>query len=240
MNIMNKRYFAELVGTFVIVFAPVALSASGKLPGGDSSLMAAAIASGLAVLAAIYALGPISAAHFNPAVTVAFAVAKRFPRQHILPYVVAQIVGGVLAAGTVALLFGPGHGVHIPSQPEMILRNVGVEIVLSFVLMLVIIAVATDKRISGTVPAIAIGFTVIFAVLIGGPVTGGSMNPARSLGPAIFAGGDALRSYWLYVVGPIIGTCLGAMVFESLRLEKQHAKGAPNELLEALEAIERQ
>ena len=235
---MLKRYLAELVGTFMIVFAPVALSASGKLAGGDPSLMAAALASGLSVLAAIYALGPISAAHFNPAVTIGFTVAKRFPAKYVLPYVAAQFLGGILAAATVALLLKPGCGAHIPSRPELVFQNLGIEIVLSFFLMLVIIAVATDKRISGTVPAIAIGLTVVFAVLIGGPVTGGSMNPARSFGPALFAGGEALKNLFLYFVGPIIGASLGAVVFEALRIEKEHAKGAPNELLEALEDIE--
>ncbi len=236
-NPMLKRYLAELVGTFMIVFAPVALSASGKLTGGDPSLMAAALASGLSVLAAIYALGPISAAHFNPAVTIGFTVAKRFPAKYVLPYIAAQFLGGILAAATVALLLKPGFGAHIPSRPELVFQNLGMEIVLSFFLMLVIIAVATDKRISGTVPAIAIGLTVVFAVLIGGPVTGGSMNPARSFGPALFAGGDALKNLVLYFLGPIIGATLGAVVFEALRIEKEHAKGAPNELLEALEEI---
>jgi len=237
MKSMPKRYLAEAIGTFIIVFAPVALSASGKLPGGDGGLLAAALVSGLAVLAAIYALGPISAAHFNPAVTLAFATAKRFPWRFVLPYVVSQLIGATVAAGVVALLFGPGFGTHVPSHPELVLRNLGTEGVLSLFLMLVIIAVATDKRISGTVPAIAIGFTVVFDVLIGGPVTGGSMNPARSLGPALFGGGQALSVYWLYVVGPCIGTVAGALLFETVRLEKEHAKGAPNELLEALEEV---
>jgi len=234
---MTKRYCAEVIGTFIIVFAPVALSASGKQVGGDPGLFAAALVSGLAVLAAIYALGPISAAHFNPAVTIAFATAKRFPWRFVAPYIVSQLIGATLAAGAVALLFSPGFGTHVPAHPDLIFRNLGTEGILSFMLMLVIIAVATDKRISGTVPAIAIGFTVVFDVLIGGPITGGSMNPARSFGPAIFAGGQALSCYWLYIVGPCIGAVCGALIFEAVRLEKVHAKGAPNELLEALEDV---
>jgi MIP family channel proteins len=234
---MLKRYGAEAVGTFVIVFAPVALSATGKLAGGGSGLLAAALVSGLSVLAAIYALGPICAAHFNPAVTIAFAAAKRFPWRFVPPYIASQLVGATLAAAAVALLFGPGAGAHVPGHPELILRNLGMEITLSFFLMLVIMAVATDARVSGAVPAIAIGFTVVFDVLIGGPVTGGSMNPARSFGPALFAGGEAVSQYWLYVVGPCIGAVVGSAVFEALRLEKGHAKGAPNEILEALEEV---
>lgn len=229
---MIRRYAAEFIGTFVIVFAPVALSASG----GSSGLVGAALVSGLSVLAMIYALGPISAAHFNPAVTLGFAVAKRFPWRFVLPYWLAQFAGASLAAGLVALLFGGGSGAHVPSDPALVVRNIGMEATLSFFLMLVIIAVATDRRVSSAVPALAIGLTVVFDVLIGGPVTGGSMNPARSFGPALFAGGPALSNYWLYVVGPCVGAVIGALAFEAIRLEHAHATGAP--ILEALEEME--
>ena len=234
---MRKRYAAELVGTFTIVFVPVAISATGRRPGGDQSLLTAALASGLAVLAMIYALGPISAAHFNPAVTLGFAVGKKFPWRFVAPYWLAQFAGAILAAALAALLFGPGHGGHIPSDPSAAGRNLGTEIAISFMLMLVIVAVATDSRVSATVPGIAIGMTVVFGVLIGGPVTGGSMNPARSLGPALFGSRAALSNYWLYAVGPCLGACLAAVLYESIRLEHEHAKGAPNELLVALEEV---
>src|SRR5947207_10942602 len=115
-NGMMRRYIAEFVGTFGIVFAPVALSATGRFQGGDSSLLAAAWVSGLAVLAMIYALGHISAAHFNPAVTLGFAVARRFPWRYVVPYWIAQFLGGIVAAAVVALCFGGGHGVHIPAS----------------------------------------------------------------------------------------------------------------------------
>lgn len=232
---MMRRYVAEFVGTFGIVFAPVALSASGHFSGGDGSLMAAAWVSGLAVLAMIYALGHISAAHFNPAVTLGFAVAGRFPWRYILPYGAAQIAG----AGLAALLFGPGHGTHVPA-PGPLGRAVGVEVVLTFFLMLVIIAVATDRRANGAVPGLAIGLTVVFDVLIGGPITGGSMNPARSLGPALFAGGAPLTNYWVYVVGPTLGAVVAARLYEAIRGGEDHAQGAPNDLYEALTEIERQ
>lgn len=233
MTSMWRRYAAELIGTFVIVLAPVALSSSGKLAGGDPSLLAAALVSGLSVLAMIFALGPISAAHFNPAVTLAFAVAKRFPWKFVLPYWIAQVAGGILAACVAALIFGPGGGAHVPADPLAVGRNLGTEIMLGFFLMFVIIAVATDKRVSDTVPGLAIGLVVVLGVLIGGPVTGGSMNPARSLGPALFQPA-ALSNYWLYAFAPCLGTVLAAFVFELIRLEPEHAKGAPNELAEAL------
>jgi MIP family channel proteins len=233
---MRRRYAAEFVGTFGIVFAPVALSGSAHFPGAAGDLAAAAWVSGLAVLAMIYALGHISAAHFNPAVTLGFAVAGRFPRRYILPYWAAQIAGAACAAGLVTLLFGPGHGVHIPAVGW--LRAVALETVLTFFLMLVIIAVATDRRVHGTVPGLAIGLTVVFDVVIGGAVTGGSMNPARSFGPALFGGHAAVTHLWIYVVGPVIGAGVAAWLYETMRGGEQHAQGAPNDLYQALAEIE--
>jgi MIP family channel proteins len=227
---ISRRALAEFVGTFGIVFAPVAIAGSSRWHGGDASLAAAAWVSGLAVLAMIYALGPISAAHFNPAVTLGFAAAGRFPWRHVPRYWIAQFAGGIAAAGLAALFFGLGHGAHVPgigANP----RAAGVEASLTFLLMLVIMAVATDRRAHGAVPGLAIGLTVVFAVFIGGPVTGGSMNPARSLGPALFAGGAALTDYWVYVIGPAIGAVLAARLYEALRGGEEHAKGAPDDLI---------
>jgi MIP family channel proteins len=233
---MIRRYLAELIGTFVIVLAPVALSATSSFPNGASGLLAAALVSGLSVLAMIYTFGPISAAHFNPAVTLGFAAAGRFPWRFVLPYWTAQFMGAILGGGLITMLFGAGYGVHIPAAGP-VLRNLDTEAVLGFVLMLVIISVATDKRVNSTTPALAIGLTVVFLVLIGGPVTGGSMNPARSLGPALFAGGAAWSNVWVYLVAPPVGAVLGALLYEVVRIHHAEATGAPNELLEALEDI---
>ncbi|MFO0769039.1 MAG: aquaporin [Nitrospiraceae bacterium] len=189
---MIKRYAAELIGTFGIVFAPVAVAGSSKIAGVDHDLLVAALASGLSVLAMIFTFGAISAAHFNPAVTFGFALAKRFPWKFVIPYWLAQLAGATLAAGLAAMIFMPGPGAHVPLDASAHLRNLGTEAAITFLLMLVIMAVATDKRVPGAVPAIAIGFGVVVGVLIGGPITGGSMNPARSLGPALVTGGDAL------------------------------------------------
>ena len=236
-NTMRQRYIAEFIGTFGIVFAPVALSATGTLPSSDSGLMASAWVSGLSVLAMIYSLGHISAAHFNPAVTLGFAIARRFPWRYVLPYLAAEFLGGITAAAVVALLFGGGYGAHKPAS-GLVPAAVGIEAVLTFFLMLVIISVATDKRVAGAVPGLAIGLTVVFDVLIGGPVSGGSMNPARSLGPALFAGGAAMANYWIYVVGPILGALVAARLYEAIRGSEKHAQGAPNDLYQALYDIE--
>lgn len=227
---MSKRYAAEFIGTFLIVFAPCAFSATA----GNEGLLAAAIVSGLPVLAAIYALGPISAAHFNPAVTIAFASANRFPWKYANAYIASQLGGAVLAALIVRVLFGEGYGVHITYDA---VQGIGTEFLISFFLMFVIMAVATDKRVSGAVPALAIGFTVITGVLIGGNITGGSMNPARSLGPALINPGEALSSIWIYILGPIAGAVTAALLFEQIRIEKSQSQGAPNEILEALEEV---
>lgn len=226
---MMRRYIAEFVGTFGIVFAPVALSATGRFSGSDSGLMAAAWVSGLAVLAMIYALGHLSAAHFNPAVTLGFAVARRFPWRYVVPYWIAEFAGGIAAAALCAALFGGGSGVHHPAAGPL-WRAVTVEAVLTFLLMLVIIAVATDKRAHGAVPGIAIGLTVVFDVLIGGPLTGGSMNPARTLGPALFGGASALSVYWVYVLGPSLGAVSAAVLYEAIRGGEHHAQGAPSDI----------
>ena len=199
--------------------------------GSDGSIAAAAWASGLSVLAMIYALGPISAAHFNPAVTLGFAVAGRFPWRFVTGYWTAQFLGAIGAAVLVSILLGGvGNGVHVPATALFPFRAVGIEAVLTFFLMLVIISVATDTRVSGTVPGLAIGFAVVFLVWIGGPATGGSMNPARSLGPALVSGGTALSVWWIYALGPCLGAVLAAKLFETLRGGNEHAQAAPNDL----------
>lgn len=236
---MRRRYLAELIGTFGIVFAPVALSASGHLAGGDGSLAAAAWTSGLAVLAMIYALGHISAAHFNPAVTLGFASAGRFPWRYVPFYWMAQFAGAILAAALASAVFGgTGYGVHVPAPGLFPLQAVGLEAVLTFLLMLVIISVATDKRVNGAVPGLAIGLAVVFLVWIGGPATGGSMNPARSFGPALIAGGAPLTVWWVYVLGPCLGAVLAARCYEAVRGGMEHGQGAPNDLAAAIRLVE--
>ncbi|MDX1934684.1 MAG: aquaporin [Capsulimonadales bacterium] len=233
---MIRRYLAELIGTFGIVFAPVALAAVSARPGGEGSLALAAFVSGLAVLGMIYALGHISAAHFNPAVTLGFAATGRFPWRYVPAYMIAQFLGGILATVVVALLFGNGAwGVHRPAPYLTPIQAVGAECVLTFLLMLVIISVATDKRANGAIPGLSIGLTVVFLVMIGGTATGGSMNPARSFAPALLAGGSSLASWWIYLVGPSLGAVLAARLYEALRGGNEHAQGAPNDLAVALE-----
>ena len=231
---MRHRFAAELLGTFGIVFAPVALSASTHFAGGDGSLASAAWVSGLAVTGMIAALGPVSAAHFNPAVTLGFAVAGRFAWRHVPAYIAAQFLGACLASLVALLCFGvPGAGVHIPAAGVSPLRIVGIEAVLTFLLMLVVIAVATDKRTNPAVPPLVVGLVVVANVLIGGAITGGSMNPARTIAPALFAGGVPLAVAWMPIVGSVLGAVIAARVYETVVRPvsaRDHAQNAPADL----------
>ena len=211
---MIKRVISEFLGTFGIVFAPVALSATGTFHGGDGSLLAAAFVSGLSVLVMIVIFGPISGAHFNPAVTAAFAVGGKFEKKAILPYILAQFAGGVFAAAFVTWLYGGGHGVHIPADSTSVLRNIATEVVLTFLLMLTIFGSIAHGN--AVLPPLAIGLVVLINVWIGGPITGASMNPARSLGPALFGSQLAIQSLWLYLFAPTVGACLAALIWRSL------------------------
>ena len=228
---MRRRLFAEVLGTFAIVFFGCGAVATG------GTTLGVALVFGLVVAALVYALGHISAAHFNPAVTFGFALGGRFPWRLVPAYVAAQALGAVLASGAHALLLPARaaatlYGASVPHIDP--LRCVGVEALLTFFLMLVIASVATDRRTDGAVPGLAIGAMVAVDAAMGGPLTGASMNPARSLGPALFAH----TVLWPYVVGPLLGAGLAARAYEALRGGDEHGKNAPNDLEQALERIE--
>ncbi|OWU64944.1 MAG: aquaporin [Armatimonadetes bacterium Cent15-Ar3] len=200
---MNKKLLAEFLGTFGIVFAPLMASAA------KTDLAIAAWVSGLAVMAMIYVFGPISGAQFNPAVTIALTVSKKQERSVVVPYIVAQILGGLAAGLLGLLLFGGAFGTHVPSAPDAFVRNIGTEIVLSSILMAVIFAVIRKEN---PLAPVVIGLTVVLLVMMGGNITGGSMNPARSLGPDIVGGAQALGSIWVYLIGPPVGMLLAVML----------------------------
>jgi MIP family channel proteins len=233
---MWRRYLAELLGTFfILLFGCGSIATLGNADVANHLAVNAVF--GLAVAASIYALGHISAAHFNPAVTLGFAVAKRFPWRYVPGYVLSQAFGAVSAAGVHYVLIqekaaSVSYGATLPKLP--IVPSLVTEGILTFFLMLVIISVATDRRVNGAVPGMAIGMAVCLCGLFGGVLTGCSMNPARSLGPALFAGREALDVLWIYVVGPVIGASAGAVVYEAMRGGAQHGQGAPNDLFMAM------
>ncbi len=180
-----------------------------------TSLSAVPIVFGLAVAAMIYALGPISGAHFNPAVTAAFAVVRHFPSKQVIIYWFSQLVGACLAMALLVFLLPEGisFGETIPAITP--LKALFWEGILTFFLMFVIIAVATDTRAEGTMAGAAIGATVLICALLGGPITGASMNPARSLAPAIFQ--NRFDMLWIYIAGPMLGAIMAALLYEAIR-----------------------
>jgi aquaporin NIP len=220
-----RRAAAEGVAAFALVFAGCGAIVADAEYGGGLGVVGIALVFGLVIMVMIYATGHLSGAHINPAVTIAFTLTRHFAARDAVAYVTAQLLGA--AAGAFVLL-----GVW-PSQPAELgatMPSVGVgsalvyEAVLSAFLMFVITAVATDTRAVGAAAAIAIGGTVGLDALFGGPVTGASMNPARSFGPALASG--TWSDYWIYVAGPVLGACAGAAAYQLVRGPAQPAEGA--------------
>jgi MIP family channel proteins len=213
---------AELVGTFILVFGGTAVAVAAILarptagPAYDS--LAVALAFGLALAAVVAAVGHVSGAHVNPAVTLGMAATGKFPWNYTPVYIGAQLVGAILGALATWLTFGgPGRSeanlaATYPAQGVGDLQAFVVEILITFILVFVVMAVATDERAPAAIAPIAVGFALAVGVFIAGPVTGGSVNPARSLGPMIVAGD--LTSVWLYILGPIIGGVLAALLYQ--------------------------
>jgi MIP family channel proteins len=172
---------------------------------------------GLVVMVMVASLGHVSGAHINPAVTVAFALFRHFPGRDVAAYVAAQLAGATAASALLALLFGTAQGGALGATVPRgsALQSLGLEVLLTAILMFVITAVATDTRAVGAAAAIAIGGTVALDALFGGPITGASMNPARSIGPALASG--TLTDLWVYVVGPAIGAVLGVLGYTAVR-----------------------
>jgi len=216
MRALVRPLVAETIGTFALVFAGCgAVMVDAKTH--QLGHVGVALAFGLVILFGIYSVGHISGAHFNPAVTFAFALTRHFPWRRALAYWGAQLLGALLAA---ALLRGSlgniaDTGATLPSGSQV--QSFLWEIVLSAFLMFVILAVATDTRAVGEAAAIAIGGTITLDAMFGGPISGASMNPARSLGPALVSGN--LHAVWLYIVAPVIGTSVGGLAYQFVRGE---------------------
>lgn len=224
MNNIRKA-IAELVGTFTLVFAGCgSIMIADRYPGSISPNIIPVIF-GLAVASMIYAVGHISGAHFNPAVTLAFAIVRHFPKREVFVYWIAQVLGALLAIALLWLLLptGKNYGATIPTVSWF--QAVNWEIILTFFLMFVIISVATDTRAVGVMAGAAIGITVIIGAFIGGPITGASMNPARSLAPAIAQG--RLNVIWIYILGPFLGAILAAFLYQWIRCENS-TENKPN------------
>ena len=211
---------AEFIGTFALVFAGCgAIMVDAKT--GALGHLGVAISFGLVIMAMIYAVGHISGAHFNPAVTAAFAASRHFPWPRAGAYWAAQVAGAICAAALLRASLGDvaDIGATMPTGSER--QSFLWELLLTFFLMFVIMAVATDTRAVGEAAAIAIGGTVALDALFGGPISGASMNPARSIGPALVSG--ELHALWLYLLAPIAGAALAAVTYQFLRGEPERA-----------------
>lgn len=218
-----KKYLAELIGTFVLVFGGCG---SAVLAGDKIGFLGVSIAFGLTLLTMAYAIGPISGCHINPAVTVGLLLSKKFDARDVAGYIGAQIIGGVLAAAlllaiatggaagydpAVAGFAANGYGDHSPGHYNLIAAFL-TEVVLTFLLVFTVLG-ATDIKAPVGFAGIPIGFVLVLIHLVGIPVTNTSVNPARSIGPAVFVGGWALSQLWLFILAPIVGAIIAAVAW---------------------------
>lgn len=205
---MNK-YVAEFIGTFALVFAGTGAIVINDATNGTVSHVGVALTFGLIVLAMIYAIGDVSGAHLNPAVTLGFFAARRLAGRMVAPYVACQCAGAAVASVTLRLLFPENRtlGATIPAGSD--LQSFVLEFILTFLLMFVILRVSTGAKEKGITAGIAVGSVIALEALFAGPICGASMNPARSLAPAIVAG--RLDSLWLYLSAPLAGALVGVL-----------------------------
>jgi aquaporin Z len=209
-----RRLSAEAFGTFALVFVAAGADTMAAVSGGEISIAARAVAPALMVAAMIYALGDCSGAHLNPAVSLAFTARRLFPVRWLLPYWAAQLTGAIIAAASLAVLFGSDAraGVSAPHVPAG--TAVVIETLLTLLLVTVILGTADRARVVGPNAALAVGGTIAMAGLIALPISGASMNPARSMGPAIVEAD--LADIWIYVIGPVVGALLAVGVMTYL------------------------
>lgn len=213
-----KKYVAEIIGTFAIVFCATGAIIINAQTNGSISHVGMAITSGLIVMAMIYTLGDISGAHFNPAVTIAFTIARKFKLKQVLPYICGQLVGAFLASAVLRYLFPADQflGATLPLGAPV--QSFILEFILTFFLMLVVINVATGSKEQGMFAGLAIGSTVLLEAMFAGPISGASMNPARSLAPAIVSGHT--EHLWVYIVATILGAAASIPVWIFLNPKK--------------------
>lgn len=205
-----RAHAAELFGTFCLVFAGTGAVIANDTHGGAVTHVGVALTFGLVVLAMIYTVGDVSGCHLNPAVTIGFAATRRFAWARVVPYLLAQCVGAGLASGLLRLMF-PGHqtlGATLPAGTAA--QSWVMEFVLTLMLMVVVLSVATGAKEKGLLAGVAVGSVIALEAIFGGPVSGASMNPARSLAPAVVSG--RLDHLWVYLTAPVAGAIAGVVV----------------------------
>ncbi|KAL1822065.1 hypothetical protein ACET3Z_008843 [Daucus carota] len=213
-----QKVIAEFIGTYILIFVGCGSALTDRKL--NLTIVGIALAWGFSLMAAIYAVGHVSGAHFNPAVTIGLAAARRFPFKLVPMYVLSQLLSAILACLTLRVLFNYQEDL-IPmttqySDPTTDLEAIAWEFIITFFLMFVICGAADDDRANKGLAGFAIGGTLLFNVLLAGPITGASMNPARSIGPAIVA--SEFKNLWVFVVAPILGATTAALIYNLLRL----------------------
>jgi aquaporin Z len=241
---LGKRTIAEFIGTFWLVFGGCGSAVlAAAFPNLGIGFVGVALAFGLTVLTMAYAIGHVSGCHLNPAVSVGLVVGKRFPASNLLPYVIAQVIGGLAGAAVLYVIASGkagfdlaagfasnGYGAHSPGGYSMT-ACLTAEVVLTFMFLMIILG-ATDRRAPQGFAPIAIGLGLTLIHLIGIPVTNLSVNPARSTGPAVFAGGWALEQLWLFWLAPIVGAAIAGVVYPAVTGEaEQQARAATSRAL---------
>lgn len=220
-----KKYVAEFIGTFVLVFfACGAAHMVGTSSYHGSKYLVTALAFGLVIVAMAYSIGNLSGCHINPAVSLAMLINKKLSVTDFVGYVIAQFAGATVGAAALCLFFGRGE-MNVPYGAnglfeDSILKSLGIEVILTFVFVLVILFVTSKSKYS-SVAGIVIGLSLTLVHLLGIGLTGTSVNPARSFGPALFAGGDALANVWVFIVAPLVGGVLAALVYKFLDSSKE-------------------
>ncbi|XP_062103325.1 aquaporin NIP2-1-like [Humulus lupulus] len=218
---VHRKVVAEVIATYLLVFVTCGAGAiNGSNPQRVSQL-GASVAGGLIVTVMIYTVGHISGAHMNPAVTLAFTALRHFPLKEVPLYALAQFTGAIAASFTLREVLHPIKRLGTTSPSGSDGQALAMEIVVTFVMMFVTSAVATDTKAVGELAGIAVGSSVCITSILAGPVSGGSMNPARTLGPALAS--NYYKGIWVYMVGPFIGTLLGALTYKVIRVSDRPA-----------------
>jgi aquaporin Z len=203
-----KQYAAEAIGTFALVFAGTGAIVINEVSGGKVTHIGISLTFGLVVMAMIYAVGDVSGAHLNPAVTLGFWFARRFSATSALPYIGSQLIGAFAASGLLWAMF-QGSDLGATHPAGSVWQTFTLETVLTAMLMFVILGVATGSKEKGLLAGVAIGGVIAFEALFAGPISGASMNPARSLAPAVVSG--SIADVWIYLAAPVLGAAIGVL-----------------------------
>lgn len=222
---LTRKLGAEFVGTFILMFAATAGPIVNQKYNGAETLIGNAACAGLAVMIVILSTGHISGAHLNPSLTIAFAALRHFPWVQVPAYIAAQVSASICASFALKGVFHPfmSGGVTVPSVGTG--QAFALEFLITFNLLFVVTSVATDTRAVGELAGIAVGATVMLNILVAGPSTGGSMNPVRTLGPAVAAGN--YKSIWIYLVAPTLGAVAGAAIYTLVKLRGEDVPAEP-------------